>query len=79
MKKKDQTIRDLEIDVDRERKHKRELERQLKDATMSAEDVRLLLKTGEMSQDELKKKIAETGRKLHLVEEELKKEKTMTE
>lgn len=79
MRKKDQQIRDLEIDVDRERKHKREIERNLKDATKAAEDVRLLLKTGEMSQDELKKKLAETMRKLHTAEEDIKKEKLQTE
>ncbi|TNV87373.1 hypothetical protein FGO68_gene4873 [Halteria grandinella] len=79
MKKKDLQIRELEVDVDRERKHKREIERNLKDATKAAEDVRLLLKSGEMSQDELKKKLAETMKKLHTAEEQIKQEKQMTE
>ena len=65
--------------MDRERKHKREIERNLKDATKAAEDIRLLLKTGEMSQDELKKKLAETMRKLHTAEEDIRKEKLQTE
>ena len=65
--------------MDRERKHKRELERQLKDVTKQAEDLRLLLKSGEMSQDELKKKFAELTRKLNHAEDALRDEKKLTE
>ena len=51
------------------------MEKQLKDAKRETEDTRLLVKTGELSQDELKKRMAELSRKWKQAEDDMKKDR----
>lgn len=46
-KKKDQIARELEIDNEREKKSKKDLEKQLKEMTRSLEETRIFMKNGE--------------------------------
>ena len=67
-------LKETEQDLERERKGKKDVEKQLKDIKKHSEEVSVMLKTGEMSQDELRRRIAELAKKLKSTEEDLKKE-----
>lgn len=59
--------------MERERKSKKELEKQLKESRRECEEGKILMKTSDLGQDELRKKINELTRKYKMQEEEAKK------
>lgn len=72
LKKKEWDMQELEADVEREKKGKAEVTKQLKEQTKQVEDMKLLLKSGEMSHDELKKKNNELITKIKAKEEDIR-------
>ncbi len=59
LNKKIQQMKELESDLEKERKARRDCEKQLKDAKKQFEDANLILKTGEVSQDELRRRMTD--------------------
>ena len=71
--KKTQQVSQLEIELDREKKSKREFEKQLKESRRETDEARFLLKTGEMSTDQLRRGHMDLTKKCKSLEDELRK------
>ena len=66
-------MKEYESDIDKERQSKRDLEKQLKDLKSQHDSSHVLIKTSQLSSDELKVKLAEMGRRVQGLEIDLER------
>lgn len=73
--KKQSQLKEYINDIEKERTAKREAQRELKQYLDQLESLQLMLKAGDLTHDEQKKKVTEMNKRIYMLEQDLKNER----